>query len=66
MQNNNQLIKLNTLLQKVPYSKPSIYRLMAEGKFPKSVNLGGRSVFWVETEIDEFIQNSINQSKEAA
>lgn len=66
MQNNNQLIKLNTVLQKVPYSKPSIYRLMAEGKFPKSINLGGRSVFWIEAQIDEFIQNSINQSKEAA
>ena len=58
-----KLIKINTLLQKVPYSKPSIYRLMAEGKFPQSVNLGGRSVFWVESEIDEFIDKSINQSK---
>jgi len=62
----SNLIKINTLLQKVPYSKPSIYRLMAEGKFPKSVNLGGRSVFWIESEIDEFIQNSINQSKDLA
>lgn len=60
------LLRLNDVINIVHYSKPSIYRLVSEGRFPKPIKLGGRSVFWVESEIKEFVQNCIDDSKEKA
>lgn len=60
------LLRLNDVINIVHYSKPSIYRLVSEGRFPKPIKLGGRSVFWVESEIKEFVQNCIDDSKESA
>jgi prophage regulatory protein len=37
--------------------KPSIYRLMKEGKFPQSVKLSPRASGWKSTDIDEWINN---------
>ena len=58
-----KLLSLDDVVEIVFYSKASIYRLMDEGKFPKPVRLGGRSVFWVQSEIIEFMQNWINQPR---
>jgi prophage regulatory protein len=33
------------------WSRPQIYRKMAEGKFPKSVRVGEMSVAWLEEEL---------------
>jgi prophage regulatory protein len=60
------LLRLNDVINIVHYSKPSIYRLISEGRFPKPIKLGGRSVFWVESEVMEFVQNCIDESKENA
>ena len=62
----NELMKLNEVMAAVPYSRASIYRLMSEGKFPKPINLGGRSVFWVRTQIQDFIREQIEKAKEEA
>ena len=59
----NELMKLNEVLALVRYSKPSIYRLMTVGKFPKPITLGGRSVFWVRSQIESFIQEQIERSQ---
>lgn len=57
----NELMNLKQVSEKVHYSRASIYRLMEGGKFPKSVNLGGRSVFWVKSHIDDFINSHVNK-----
>ncbi|HLR17263.1 MAG TPA: AlpA family transcriptional regulator [Alcanivoracaceae bacterium] len=36
--------------------KTSIYRYMAKGAFPQNVKLGGRTVAWVSTEIEQWMQ----------
>jgi prophage regulatory protein len=41
-------------------SKSSIYRLMAEGDFPKQVALGPRSVVWVKSQIDDWCESKLN------
>lgn len=52
---------------KTGISRSPRYRLMAEGKFPKSVHLypGSRAVGWVEAEIDEWIEARLAE-REAA
>jgi prophage regulatory protein len=45
----------------VGLSKSHIYYLAAQGNFPKSIPLvpGGTSVAWIETEIEDFINQQI-------
>jgi len=62
----NELMTMKEVMALVRYSKPSIYRLMSDGKFPKSITLGGRSVFWVRSQIQEFIQGQIKKSNKDA
>lgn len=59
-----KLLRISEVISIVHYSKPSIYRLISEGKFPKPIKLGGRSVFWVDSEVSKFVQNCIDNSKE--
>lgn len=41
--------------------KTSIYRYMAEGSFPRNVSLGGRSVAWVSTEIEDWMRDRMEE-----
>lgn len=40
--------------------RSSIYQRMADGKFPKSVPLGGRLVGWPSDVIDEYVNVTAN------
>jgi prophage regulatory protein len=59
----NELLKLNEVQKLVHYSKPSIYRLMKAGSFPTPIKLGGRSIFWIKSDIEKFIQKCIEKSR---
>jgi prophage regulatory protein len=41
---------------KVGLKRSSIYEQMAAGTFPKPVQLGPKSVGWLESEIDQWIE----------
>lgn len=43
--------------------RSSIYAKMAEGTFPKPVNLGIRAVGWIESEVEEWLKNRIAESR---
>lgn len=49
-------IKKAEVIRRVGLSYPTIWQWMIEGKFPRSRELGGRTV-WLESEIDDFILN---------
>ncbi|VVC74848.1 hypothetical protein AQUSIP_01220 [Aquicella siphonis] len=45
-------------------SRSTIYSRIAEGSFPRPINLGGgRAVGWIESEINEWLQARIEQSR---
>jgi predicted DNA-binding transcriptional regulator AlpA len=50
-----RLIFKKQLLERVPLSYATIWRLMREGKFPHARQIGARSV-WVESEVEAFLQ----------
>lgn len=52
----SRLLRLPTVLNRVPFSKTEIYRRMRTGDFPKPVSLGVRAVAWLESDIDQYIQ----------
>ena len=61
-----RLRPLPWVLDKVPYCKQSIYRLMAIKEFPQSIRLGGNKVAWKESDILEWIAAKEQASKATA
>lgn len=41
----------------------SIYWMMANNTFPRNIQLGKRSVGWLESEIDQWIEDRIKESR---
>ncbi|KJG09534.1 AlpA family transcriptional regulator [Photobacterium kishitanii] len=58
-----RFIRLKEVMHVTGLGRSSIYNYMAEGRFPKTVLLGGRAVAWVESEITDWIQDKIVQRK---
>jgi prophage regulatory protein len=50
----------------IPFSRQHLHRLIGAGKFPKPVKLGEATNGWVESEVDEYIQNCITARDGAA
>lgn len=50
-----RLIRLAEVKHRVGLSRSTIYRWMAEGRFPKPVRLGNYIVAWEEQVIDDWI-----------
>ncbi|BET96579.1 helix-turn-helix transcriptional regulator [Xenorhabdus taiwanensis] len=57
------LIRLPEVQRRTGYSKAWIYRLIKEEKFPKQVKIGPRSVAFVESEIDGWVDQRIAESR---
>ena len=55
-----RLLRFKQVLNKVPFSKAHLYALIRDGKFPKQTKLG-RNSFWLESEIDQWIDDLTNQ-----
>lgn len=52
-----RLIRLPEVIARVGIKRSMIYRLMGEGRFPKSRSLGPKCAVWVEAEIEDWILN---------
>jgi prophage regulatory protein len=57
--NAKRLLRLRAVRDNVGLSRSEIYRLMALGRFPRSVPLGERVVAWDADEIEVFIRGRI-------
>lgn len=51
----SRLIRMPEVQHRVGLGRSTIYRWMAEGRFPKPVQLGGYTVAWPEHEIADWI-----------
>ncbi|EJR0961158.1 TPA: AlpA family phage regulatory protein [Vibrio parahaemolyticus] len=54
-----RFLKLKEVMQKTALSRSAIYRKMDEGSFPKSVSLGDRAVAWIESEVEEWMEERL-------
>ena len=63
-ENNHQtkehLLRLREILKRTGLSRSSLYEQVSEGKFPEPVKISSRSVAWVESEVDSWIDPRIN------
>ncbi|MCX8967145.1 AlpA family phage regulatory protein [Erwinia psidii] len=57
------LISTREVLTRVQRSKAWLYKRLAAGTFPKPVRIGSRSISFVESEIDTWIDKQISSSR---
>ena len=61
----NNILRLPAVQKATGLSRATIYRLMAQNKFPASISLGERAIGWVEYEVQSWILNKIEASRYA-
>ncbi len=59
------ILRLPTVKARTGLSRSTIYLRISEGRFPKPVALGGRAVGWIEEEIDDWLTQQIESSRNA-
>ena len=58
-----RLIRVPEVLRRVGFSRTTMYELIKEGRFTDKVIIGARSVDFVESEIDAWIEKIISDSR---
>ncbi len=56
-----RFLKLKEVMQKTTLSRSAIYRKMGKGCFPKSVSLGDRTVAWLESEVETWMEEVLQK-----
>jgi len=56
-----RLIRLKEVMQTTGLARSTIYKVMKDGVFPRSVPLGARSVAWVEVEVQDWVAARLNE-----
>ena len=58
-----RLIRLSEVMNKTGFGKAWIYRLISQNRFPQPVKIGIRAIAFIESEIEEWIQLTIENSR---
>ena len=57
------ILRLPAVKARTGLSRSTIYLRVAEGTFPRAISLGGRAVGWVESEIQQWLEEKIEASR---
>lgn len=55
------ILRLTEVTARTGLSRSTIYRLVSIGSFPRPINLGSRSVGWLESEVQAWLDGRIAQ-----
>lgn len=58
-----RFIKLPEVVELTTLSETQIYRKMKAGDFPKNIAIGANSKVWLESEVQHWIAEKINQHR---
>ena len=58
-----KFLKLSQVIALTGLSRSSIYQAVAEGRFPKQISLGARSVAFIDTEIAAWMEACVANSR---
>lgn len=58
-----KLIRIDKVLALTGLSRSNLYLKISYHTFPSQINLGGRSVAWIEQEILDWIEQQISNSR---
>jgi prophage regulatory protein len=54
-----RVLRMHEVQDRVPFSRSSIYLLIAQGRFPRPIALGRRAVGWLESDVDAWIASRV-------
>ena len=60
-----KILRLPAVLSRTGLGRSTVYLYISEGRFPKPISLGPRAVGWLESEIDEWLEQQIQASRAA-
>lgn len=59
-----RFMRLKEVIARTGLSRSTIYLMVADGRFPRQVRLGGsRSVAWIEAEVEGWMRERIEASR---
>ena len=58
-----KILRLPEVKNRTGLSRSTVYLRISEARFPTPVSLGGRAVGWLESEIEQWIQDRIDASR---
>ena len=57
------ILRLPAVKARTGLSRSSIYLRISQSEFPKPISLGSRAVGWIETEVDDWLDQRIDASR---
>ena len=60
------LIRIKDVMARTSLTRGTVYRLVADGKFPKPVHIAERSPRWVAAEVDRYVAERLAERDRAA
>jgi len=60
------LLRLRAVMERTGYSRSTLYKLIASGEMAPPIPLFGRSVAWLQSEVDAHIAAKIAAARKAA
>lgn len=57
------ILRMPNVKSRTGLSRSTIYAMIKDNRFPKYISLGARSVGWLESEIDAWIESRVNASR---
>ena len=61
-----KIIRLKEVKARIGLSRSTIYQWISESKFVKPIKIGHRSVGWIESEVNTWIQGKIEETRSSS
>jgi prophage regulatory protein len=55
MRHDEAIIRLKSVIARTGLSRSTIYRMIAEGRFPKQIRIGIQATGWYESEVEQWM-----------
>ena len=59
----DMILRLPAVRSRTGLSRSTLYQRIADGSFPKPINLGERAVGWLASEVDGWVADRVEQSR---
>jgi len=59
-----KFLRLPEVLLRVGFSKPQLYKLIADDQFPRQIKICKRTSVWLESDVNEWMLEQVKRSEE--
>lgn len=56
----SSLIRLPEVLKRTGFSRPWVYKLLKQKRFPPPIKIGGRAIAFVESEVNDWMNSKLH------